>query len=425
MQAGVPPGVTRFLKRYFKPALDAPPVWLIAMVAGLPLFSETMYSPALPHIARAFEASGTLTAQTFAIYLFGTAVGTIFWGTLSDYSGRKSSLLGGFLLYTLGCAGCFFASSIGILLCMRLIQALGASVGTVLGQAICNDIFQGKRRRQVFSTVGTLLAIAPAVGPTVGGLIDQTLGWRLIFFVLMLWGTMMVALLVTKMPETHPKEKRTPPATKRLLKRMYKDPKVLVCGAAVGLSNGLFFSFNTEGPFYLINMLGVSPLSYGLCFTLLATMTAAGSYTSRYLHHFFDASFILKRGLYMMTVGTVLFALGTLFLWQTEQTMVYQLFLTLAAMAVLAFGRGLTIANCLALGLEDYVRVAGAATALFVCFYYLVITATTSLMGVLHNDTLYIMPAYFCFLGLLLLTLSFFVPSTLPQEEDHAAQSPH
>ena len=411
------PGVTRFLKRYFKPARDVPPVWLIALVAGLPLFSETMYSPSLPHIARDLGASEGVTAQTFAIYLFGTALGTIFWGTLSDYSGRKSSLLLGFVFYTLGCVGCFCAPTIHFLMGMRLMQAFGASVGTVLGQAICNDVFEGKRRRQVFSTVGALLAIAPAIGPTIGGFIDQTAGWRFVFFVLILWGTAMVLLLASRMPETHPKENRTKPATKRLLGRMRRDPKILVCGAVIGLANGLFFSFNTEGPFYLINMLGLSPLSYGFCFTALAIMTASGSYLSKRLNQVSAASRILRAGLRIMAAGTFIFFLLTVYGWCRGTTLLIQLPLTLFMMPLIAFGRGLTIANCLSIALEDYRRVAGAATALFVCYYYLVITGVTSLMGFLHNNTLYVMPIYFCVLGALLLALSFVVPQQTPDTE--------
>ena len=401
-----------FIRRYFKPASAVPPIWVIALIAGLPIFSETMYTPSLPHIARFFNVDESWVEYTLSVYLLGTALGTIFWGHLSDYFGRKPALLSGFFLYTLGCVGCFYASSISMLLVTRFVQALGGSVGTVLGQAVAHDTFKGKKRGKVFSTVGAILALAPAVGPVLGGFLDQTFNWMAIFLMLMVWGSFVLLVIATQMPETHPFELRGLPSTRRLFHRMRKDPKVITCGIAVGLANGLMFSFNAEGPFYLIDMLGFSPLTYGLSFTLFALMSAVGSYISRRLHNTQETSEILKKGLKLLALSGVLFAVSTLVLWFQGSPRWGHIFLTLGCVGLLAMGRGLLIANCLSLALEDYTRVAGAATSLFVCFYYLIIALVTTGMAFLHNDTLLPMPLYFFGLGCGLLLLVRFVPKS-------------
>lgn len=389
---------------------NIPPMWLIAIVAGLPIFSETMYTPSLPHIATTLCVEEVWVEYTLAIYFFGTAIGTIFWGHFSDYFGRKPALLIGFSLYALSCLACSSAMHINTLLMARLSQALGGSVGTVLGQAISHDVFKGKKRGQVFSTIGAILALAPAIGPVIGGFLDQTVGWRAIFITLMLWGTFLVVLLFFRMPETHPPEKRGIPPTLKLLKRMWKDPKILTCGAIVGLSNGLTFSFNAEGPFYLISILGLSPLMYGFCFTAFALMSSLGSYISRILHNRLETSLILRKGVYVLAISASVFGIGTLILWAVGASRISYLLLSIFSMSFVAMGRGLSIANCLSLALENYARVAGTATSLFVCFYYIIISAATTLMANLHDDTLIPMPLYFMALALVMLGVSFLVP---------------
>jgi len=408
-----------FFKRVIHKAhFHEPPLWLIALVAGLPIFSETMYTPALPHIAKALQVSETWVEYTLSLYFFGTALGTLFWGHFSDYYGRRPALLLGFACYVGGCFLCLKSTHITMLLGARFLQALGGSVGTVLGQAISHDVFRGRRRGQVFSVIGSIISLSTAIGPMVGGFLDQVYGWRMIFLVLMLWGFVLVITLFFKMPETHHIEKRKLPPTWRILKKMLQDPKVLTCGAIIGGANGLIFSFNAEGPFYLINILGLTPLTYGYCFTAFALTGALGNYVSKYLHNTFETSKILKHGIVIMTMGAVMFACITMILWLTGAQKGYYIAFTVISLCIIVFGRGLSMANCLSLGLEDYVKTAGVATSLFVCFYYILISGFTTVMAVLHNGTLLPMPLYFFSLTLMLLIISRFTPPAQSSEEN-------
>ena len=152
-----------FFKRFFSsaPLQEIPPIWIIALIAGFPILSETMYTPALPNIARSLNTPSSWVEYTMSIYFAGTAFGVIFWGRLSDRLGRRPILMIGFFIYIIGCLGCFLSTTIVDLFLARIVQSLGGSVGVVLGQAIAHDVFKGQKRGKIFSTIGSVLSLAP------------------------------------------------------------------------------------------------------------------------------------------------------------------------------------------------------------------------------------------------------------------------
>ncbi|XVN42425.1 MAG: MFS transporter [Candidatus Rickettsia vulgarisii] len=111
--------------------------WLIVLIVGLPQFSETVYTPSLPDIAHALHTSESMVEYTLTIYLFGFALGTLFWGKISDQFGRKICVISGIIIFILGCLGCYLGNTIEAL----SISRLGGSVGSVLGQAISRNAF--------------------------------------------------------------------------------------------------------------------------------------------------------------------------------------------------------------------------------------------------------------------------------------------
>ena len=123
-------------------SLLIPPIWLIIIIVGLPQLSETVYTPSLPEIAGALKTSPAMVEHTLTIYLFSFAIGTLFWGWLSDRLGRKPCVMMGLCVFICGCVGCYVSLSIEALMLSRFIQAFGGSIGSVLGQAIWRDAYK-------------------------------------------------------------------------------------------------------------------------------------------------------------------------------------------------------------------------------------------------------------------------------------------
>lgn len=163
------------------------------------------------------------------------------------------------------------------------------------------------------------------------------------------------------------------------------------CGL-IGLGNGIIFSYYAEAPFYMIKMLGLTPSQYGLTFILIALAAAVAGLIGRHMFKTFSGEEIIKRGLTLILLGTLIFGGAILTLGKAKGLI---LFTTLGAMLIVIMGINLTILSSLSMALGNYQAVVGTASALFGFMYYVIISGTTFLMGLLHNDTLLPMPLFF------------------------------
>lgn len=377
-----------------------PAIWLIVLIIGLPLLSETAYSPALPAIAQALGIEDTLAEYTLTIYLAGFAVGTLFWGKFSDAYGRKSCLIIGMAIYCLACIGCYFANTIESLMISRFIQAFGGSVGSVLGQAICRDAFQGQALSRVYATAGAALAAFPAIGPIIGGVIAEAHHWSAIFIFLTLFGMIVLTAVTLSLPETNLNRTKNLGGMVSMIRRMSTDKSLLGFALIVAACNGIVFSYYAEGSFYMIELLGLNPSEYGLSYIGIAIAAMLGATLSRKLLKTLAPKAVMNHGLTIILLTCLTFT-GLAFythhvgnLAKTTTAM-----MTLVCMMGIMGGVSMTTSNALSLALVNYRDAIGTASSLFGGFYYGLISLFTLGMGLVHQGTLLEMPIYFLSIG--------------------------
>lgn len=317
----------------------------------------------------------------------------------------------GLLLFCVGCLVCYLAPHINVLMVGRFLQAFGVSVGSVLGQSICRDSFQGPQLGQVYSFLGSALAIFPALGPVLGGWITRTWHWKVTFLALICWALTMVAWMLYRLPETHRKDARQHHTFGEVWGRLIRDKRVIGLGLVVATSNGVVFSFFGEGPFFLMEMLHLAPASYGNLFLFTAASAMCGGLTSKRLNQTYPSQRILEWGSRIMLASTGMLTTLTLIKtttpWVTDTTMIG---MTILSQMTTMFGFSMVVSNSLALALVDYKGCVGTASSLFGFFYYILISLATLGMGMLHNGTLLPMPLYFFTLCLMMQgTLRFLV----------------
>jgi len=376
----------------------APSLLLMIVLVAFPQISETIYTPSLPDISDALNASNRSVQLTLSIYFIGFAIGVFCWGWLSDFIGRRPAMLGGLIFYGIGSFMCFYAETITFLLVSRFIQAFGAATGSIITQTILRESVSGSKRHAMFAQISAVIAFTPAVGPLIGGWVDQALGFRAVFFVLVAMSILLFIYAYFRLPETTDKSTRKRTAIFPVVKRMISSPRVLVFGLLIGGINGVLFSYYAEAPFIFIDHFNLSPGLYGFLGIIVALASIIGAMISKRLVNKYQPEKVIHLGCLVMTIGALLLLIVSTLPLPTVVLLIGMLmtiFITL-------LGSGIALPNCLSLALVNFQDVIGTAGAIFSLGYYLLVSCITSGMSFLHTGSLIIMPLYFFILTMIL-----------------------
>lgn len=370
----------------------APSLLLMIVLVAFPQISETIYTPSLPDIAVALGATNSSVQLTLSIYFIGFALGVFSWGWLSDFIGRRSSMLAGLLVYGMGSLMCFYSESIHLLLVSKFIQAFGAATGSIITQTILRESVSGNKRHVMFAQISAVIAFTPAVGPLIGGWVDQAFGFRAVFFTLVMMSVLLFMYAFWKLPETTDVSMRKKVAILPIVKKMLALPRVLVFGLLIGGINGILFSYYAEAPFIFIEHFQISPGVYGFLGIIVALASIVGAMISKRLLTLYAPEKIIHIGCLVMAGGALLLTIASSLVSLPDMIVIVCI---LIALFVLLMGAGIALPNCLSLALVQFQDVVGTAGAIFSLGYYLLVSLATWGMSALHNGSLLTMPIYF------------------------------
>ncbi len=125
-------------------------------------------------------------------------------GRLADMIGKKNIYLAGLAIFTLGSGLCGLAPTIYWLIVFRIVQAIGAAMTMALGTAIVTEAFPPEERGKALGIIGTVVSIGIIAGPTIGGLILQSLSWHWLFFVNLPVGVVGLVMVAAFVPHLRP-----------------------------------------------------------------------------------------------------------------------------------------------------------------------------------------------------------------------------
>lgn len=140
-----------------------PPLWLLVLVTISASISMHLFVPALPSAAADLHVGATRMQMAISVYLLGLAVGQLVWGPLSDAWGRRIVLLAGLACFALGGVIAACAPDLPTLLAARVLQALGASTGMVVGRAIIRDTTEGEDMVRRLALLSLMIVISPGL----------------------------------------------------------------------------------------------------------------------------------------------------------------------------------------------------------------------------------------------------------------------
>jgi DHA1 family bicyclomycin/chloramphenicol resistance-like MFS transporter len=184
-------------------------VILIALIISLVALSIDAMLPALPLIAADLGVAEINDSQyVISIFFAGMALGTLFFGPLSDSAGRRPAIIGGFALFALGCLLSIVAASFEQMLLGRFIQGVGAAGPRIVSVALVRDQYKGREMARVMSFVMSVFILVPVFAPAIGQLILFVADWRFIFAFFLALALIVVAWFWRRQPETLARENR-------------------------------------------------------------------------------------------------------------------------------------------------------------------------------------------------------------------------
>lgn len=357
-------------------------LFILAGLLGFASISTDLFLPALPTMQVALATTeGTLQ---FAIsgYLLGFGFGQLFWGPVSDRFGRRGPVALGLVVFVIGSAGCALATDGWQLIGWRVVQALGASAGVALARAMVRDLYDRDRAAKVLSTLMTVMAIAPLLGPSMGAQILAAASWQAIFWTLVAIG-IATAVAILTVPETLPAEKRHPDTFWQAVGgygSVLRNRVLVSYAAAVGFFYVGVFANIAGSAFAYIAYHGLSPELYGLIFSsgVLGLMAA----------NFVNAHLVIRLGsdrmLFAGALGAAVFGTALAIVTTTGIGGVAGLIVTQFLFMAM---NGLILANAVAGALSSVQQRAGAASAVVGAIQYGSGMVGSALVGLFANGT--------------------------------------
>lgn len=180
-----------------------PALWALCLGFFMILVDTTIVSVATPALMRGLGADINAVIWVTSAYLLAYAVPLLITGRLGDRFGQRRMYLIGLVVFTAASVWCGLSQGIEMLIVARVFQGLGAALMTPQTMAVITRIFPPERRGQAMGAWGAVAGAATLVGPLLGGVLVDSLGWEWIFFVNVPVGVIAFAMalrLVPKLP---------------------------------------------------------------------------------------------------------------------------------------------------------------------------------------------------------------------------------
>ncbi|KAK0718577.1 major facilitator superfamily domain-containing protein [Lasiosphaeria miniovina] len=179
--------------------------WIVvggSLAATFSPLTAQIYLPALTVLARDFSVTDTQINLTVTTYMIFQAIAPMFIGGFADTAGRRPAYALCFVIYIAANIGLARCQTYAQLLVVRSIQSAGSSSTVALCQAIVADITTSAERGQYIGITVLPIVVGPSLGPVLGGVIAQYLGWRWIFYMLAIAAGVTLTAMAFFFPET-------------------------------------------------------------------------------------------------------------------------------------------------------------------------------------------------------------------------------
>lgn len=361
-------------------------VALISLMTSLAALTIDIMLPSLPQIGSDLNLNNENDRQLVVSVLFlGMAVGQLFFGPLSDKTGRKPAISAGYAIYIVGAVLSVFAINFPMMLLGRLLQGIGISSPRAVSLALVRDRFAGREMARVMSFVMTVFILVPMLAPTLGQAVLLISGWRSIFLILISIAIITFVWFVLRMPETLNPENRSPLNLRKILqaiKEILKNRISFGYTITAGLISGVFLGYlnSTQQIFQEQYSLGrLFPLYFGaISFSLgIASLINARIVILLGMRYLVKWSLFFIFGLSILGLGIALLTQGNPSLW-----------LLVVFLMMIFFCIGILFGNLNSLAMEPLGHLAGIGAAVVGSFSTLISMVLGTMIGRSYDGTI-------------------------------------
>ncbi len=349
------------------------------LLAALGLMSMALYTPAMTEIVHAFGTTEAMVKLTISVYLAGFCVSQLICGPLSDGFGRRPITIAFMVIYLAASILALFATTIDTLLVARFLQGVGAAVGVTISRAIVRDLFTHDASARVMNLIGIVIAVGPAVAPTLGGMTMELFGWQAIFVVMVCLGILVVLMAIFIIRETVSRDlsRIRPKELLRSYCTLLTSRQFVYASLGVGGTTGGLYTAATILPFVLMGRVGMTATQFGIGLLLQTSCYFVGSLLFRRLMTIYRPRQLAAAGYVAMVAASILIA-TLLRVFEPVYLLV------MLPMGLFAFGVALVMPVMTSAGMAPFPKMAGAASAMMGFFQMgggLIGGAIAALMG--------------------------------------------
>ena len=359
-------------------ATSPPHLYTLILLTAFSPLTLNMFLPSLANIADELETDYAVVSLAVAGYLAVTAVIQLIAGPLSDRYGRRPILLGALGCFTLASIGCATAGDIWTFLSCRVLQG-GMIAGSTLSFAIVRDTTGEQKTAGLISYINMSMAVAPLLGPMLGGVFDTLFGWRANFYFYFMGGLALLILCWFDLGETHDPKQSDQSQNDEHFTVLLLEARFWGYALCTAFSIGAFYVFLAGAPLVAQTVFEVSTATLGVLIGSITAGFMVGSFLSGWLAPKLSLTT-------MMLIGRSLACSGLLFGLLMLFTDHLSLVIYFGSTAFVGLGNGITIPSSSAGAMSVRPELAGTAAGFSGALIVAGGSVLTTLTGFLLND---------------------------------------
>ncbi len=333
---------------------------LLGCLAAVPYSGIDINLPALAATGATLGVSPSEVGLTMSVYMLSLAAAPLIYGPVSDCFGRRPVVMFGVALFVAASLACAVAQSLPELMICRFLQGVGAA-STVMTLAIIRDLFNEATARAKIAKVVVAINVATVIAPTAGAALLTIGGWRLIYAMQAVIGSLLLSGVLLGLAESAKLDlgnRLAPGLVIRNYVRALTHPLSLAYILVGAASSATVFAYVTGSSLFFVGVKGLRPDQYGLIFSACSAAVMSGALLDGCLgRRGISAARVLTIGLTLSAAAAAILLAVTLAGWS-------QLAIIAVLLMAVALAFGMTMPSIMNATMQPLPDITGAVGAL-------------------------------------------------------------